>query len=81
MQNWQTTYLGLKEQMEAVVKRWANRRQLTEADIMAKIAPTRAQRDQFTSRLPLPGGEICRRFDAVAGTVDNCSGGLKSITV
>jgi TnpA family transposase len=28
-------------QMQAVVNRWANRRQLIEADIMAKIAPTR----------------------------------------
>ena len=28
-------------QMQAVVNRWANRRQVIEADIMAKIAPTR----------------------------------------
>ena len=28
-------------QMQAVVDRWANRRQVIEADIMAKIAPTR----------------------------------------
>ena len=27
--------------MQAVVNRWANRRQVIEADIMAKIAPTR----------------------------------------
>ena len=28
-------------QMQAVVNRWANRRQVIEAEIMAKIAPTR----------------------------------------
>ncbi len=28
-------------QMQTVVNRWANRRQIVEADIMAKIAPTR----------------------------------------
>ena len=28
-------------QMQAVVNRWANRRQVIETDIMAKIAPTR----------------------------------------
>ena len=28
-------------QMQAAVNRWANRRQVVEADIMAKIAPTR----------------------------------------
>ena len=28
-------------QMQAVLNRWANRRQMIEADIMAKIAPTR----------------------------------------
>ncbi|MBP8088042.1 MAG: Tn3 family transposase, partial [Polaromonas sp.] len=28
-------------QMQAVVNRWANRRQVIESDIMAKIAPTR----------------------------------------
>ena len=28
-------------QMQAVLNRWANRRQVVEADIMAKIAPTR----------------------------------------
>lgn len=28
-------------QMQAVENRWANRRQIVEADIMAKIAPTR----------------------------------------
>jgi len=28
-------------QMQAIVNRWANRRQVIEADIMAKIAPTR----------------------------------------
>jgi hypothetical protein len=28
-------------QMQAVVNRWANRRQVIEADIMVKIAPTR----------------------------------------
>ncbi len=29
------------DEMQAVVNRWANRRQVIEADIMAKIAPTR----------------------------------------
>ena len=28
-------------QMQAIVNRWANRRQIIEADIMARIAPTR----------------------------------------
>ena len=28
-------------QMQAVLNRWANRRQMIEADIMVKIAPTR----------------------------------------
>ena len=68
-------------QMKTVVNRWANRRQVIEADIIAKIAPTTPEWDQFTGCVPVSGGAICVGSDAFAGTIDKCSGWLKPITV
>ena len=41
-------------QMQAVVNRWANLRQVIEADIMAKIAPTRLRGTNFRGVFRFP---------------------------
>ena len=66
--------------MQTVVNRWTDRRQVIEADIMAKIAPTRLSGINLRGVFRFPV-EICGRFDAVAGSADKCDRWLKPITV
>ena len=44
-------------QMQAVLSRWANRRQVIEADIMGKIAPTRL--NGINLRIQVSGRALC----------------------
>ena len=68
-------------QMQAVVNRRTNRRQLIEADIMAKIAPTRLSGINQRGNIPISSGAICGRSDAVTGGTDNRRHWLKPVTV
>jgi hypothetical protein len=68
-------------QMQAVVNRWANRRQVIEADIMAKIAPTRLNGINLRGVFRFPVERYAADSDAFAGTIDKCSGWLKPLTV
>jgi hypothetical protein len=67
-------------QMQAVLDRWANRRQIVPPELTGRIAPTRLEGINLRGRLPLPAGALRRPDPAVTNCSENECWRLKSTT-